>query len=132
MAFLDDFANEFVPRSSVSPLGLELENILEVHGVSWQITDEMIALEVETHRRCFPAQPALSASQRYNRRKCALLLRDLAAAANLPLFSQQLLDLTHRGWSERADSVKLHSERYPGPHERVTRARAAAQCTSAR
>ena len=29
MAFPDDFANEFVPRSPVSPFGLELENIRE-------------------------------------------------------------------------------------------------------
>ena len=61
---------------------------------------------------------------------------NLAAAANLPphgaLFSQQLLDLTPRWWTERADTdidindihslaaavyihIKLHSERYPGP-----------------
>ena len=108
MAFSGDFAGEFVPRSPVSPFCLELENIFEDHGVSWQNIDEMLALEVETYRRCFPPRPALSASQRYNRRKCALLLLDLAAAANLPphgaLFSQQLLDPTHREWTERADT----------------------------
>ena len=95
MAFPHDFANRFVPRSFVSPFGLELENILGDHGVSLQASDEMLALEVETYHRCFPAQPALSALQRYNRRKCAFDLRDLAAAAHLPphgaLFSQQLL-----------------------------------------
>ena len=75
--------------------------------------------------------------QRYVRRKCGFLLRDLVAAANLPphgaLFSQQLLDLTHRWWTEREQiptltstmstpfaaavyiHIKLHSERYPGP-----------------
>ena len=94
----------------------------------------MLALEVETCRRCFPAQPALSALQRCNRFKCAFFLRDLAAAADLPphgaLFSQQLLTL--RGWTERADTDidindlhplaaavyihnKLHSEGVPGP-----------------
>ena len=75
-----------------------------------------------------PAQPPLSALQRYIRRKCPFLLRDLAAAADLlphgALFSQQLLDLTHRWWTERADTdidindnhllrslrIKLHSE----------------------
>ena len=113
----------------MSPFGFELENILEDHGVSWQVIDEMLALEVETCRRCIPAQLALPASQIYYGRKCALLLRDLAAAANLSphgaLFSQQLLDLTHRGWTERADTVnpfaaaiyihiKLHSEMHPG------------------
>ena len=84
MAFPDDFTIEFVPRSPVSPFGLELENSLDDQGVSWQIIDDMLAMEVETHRRCFPAQPPLSALQRYNRRKCAFLLRDLAAAAYLP------------------------------------------------
>ena len=44
-----------------------------------------LALEVETHQRCVLAQPTLSALQRYNRRKCAFSLRDLAAAAHLPL-----------------------------------------------
>ena len=60
-AFPSDFANGFVPRSFVSPFGLELENILEDHGVSSQTIDEMLALEVETYQRCFLAQPALSA-----------------------------------------------------------------------
>ena len=137
VAFSDDFANGFVPRSPVLPFGLELENIFEDHGVFWQVIDEMLALKVETYRRCFPAQPALSALQMYHRRKCAFLLRDLAAAANLPphgaLLSQQLLDLTHRRWTERADTdighqrypspcsravyihIKLHSEGVPGP-----------------
>ena len=46
--FRGDFANEFVPRSPVSPFDLELENILEDHGVSWQTVDEMFALDLET------------------------------------------------------------------------------------
>ena len=121
---------------SASPGDLEFENIFGDRGVSWLIIDEMFALELETYRRCFPAQPVLSALQRYNRRKCAHLLRDLAATADLPphraLFSQQLLDPTHKRWTEREDNdidivdilplaaavfflSKLHSARYPGP-----------------
>ena len=56
---------------------------------------------------CFPAQPPFSALQRYNRRKCAYFLRDLASTADLSHhsapFSLQLLDLAHR-WSERQDN----------------------------
>ena len=52
-----------------------------------------------SYRRCSPAQTILSALQRYNRLKSAHLLRDLAAAADLPpqsaLFSMQHLDLAH-------------------------------------
>ena len=136
MAFPGDFANKSVSRSPVSPFNPRARKTSLKIGVSWQIIDEMLAPEVETCRRCFPAQPALSALQRYKRRKCAFLLRDLAAAANLlphgALFSQQLQDLTHRWWTERADTdidihdilllaaavhieIKLHSERYPDP-----------------
>ena len=43
-AFPDDFANGFVPRSPMSPFGLELENILEDHAVSSQVIHEMLAL----------------------------------------------------------------------------------------
>ena len=61
-------------------------------GVSCQVKDKMLAMEWEIYRRCFPAQPALSALQRFNGRKCAFLLRHLAATADLPphgaLFSQ--------------------------------------------
>ena len=46
MAFPHDFTNEFVPRTFVSPFGLELEKILEDHVVSRQIFDEMLPLEV--------------------------------------------------------------------------------------
>ena len=82
--FLGDVANECDPSSPVSPFDLELENIFEDHGVSWQVIDEMQALELETCWQGWKAQPALSALQRFNGRKCALLLRDLASAANLP------------------------------------------------
>ena len=62
-------------------------------------------LERDTFRRCFLAQPAPTALQSSNRRKRALLLRDLVATADLPLrnalFSLQLLDLTHRWWAAR-------------------------------
>ena len=51
--------------------------------VSWLASDEMFAPEWATYRRCFPAQPMLSALQRYNRRKCAHLLRDLAVTVDL-------------------------------------------------
>ena len=94
--------SQYVPSGSASPGDLELDVIFEVHGVSWLIIDEMFALELATYRRCFPVQPILLALQR-NRRKCAHLLRDLAATADLPprcaLFSLQLLDLagTHAG-----------------------------------
>ena len=100
----------------------------------------MFALELETYRRCFPAQLALSALQWYIRRKCAHLQRDLVATADLPphsaLFSQRLWDVTHRWWTEREDNnidsvdvhslvaavfdhIKLHSARYPDlvPHQ---------------
>ena len=53
--FPGDFVSQFVPRGSASPGDLELENIFEDHEVSWLITDELIALELETLRRCFPA-----------------------------------------------------------------------------
>ena len=118
------------------PATLKFENIFEDHGVSWLIINETIALELETHRRCFPAQLVPSASQMYKWRMCAHLLRDLAATGDLPphsaLLSQQLLDLTHRWWIEREDNdvdtvdvhplaaavyihFKLHSARYPDP-----------------
>ena len=121
MGFPDDVANEFVPRSPVSPFGLELENILEDHGVSWQSVDEMLALEVETSQHCTGTTDARLSF-------CGISPLQLAAS----LFSQQLLDPTHRVWTERADTdidindiqplavagsihIKLQSERYPGP-----------------
>ena len=76
-------------------------------------------------------------SQRYNRRKCAHLLRDLATTVDLPphsaFFSLQLLDLAHR-WSEREDNdiqifdvlplaarvhilVKMNPPRAPDPQQ---------------
>ena len=113
---------------------LHLENIFDDHGVSGQMVDEMLVLERDTFLRCLLAQPAPTALQTFNRRKCAFLLRDLAAAADLPLhsalFSRQLLDLTRRWGTEREDPdidindvhscaaavhihIKLHSARYP-------------------
>ena len=95
------------PRGSASPGDLELDVIFEDHRVSWLTVDEMFALELVTYRRCFPAQSILSTLRRYSRRKCAHLLRDLAATADWPphcaLFSLQLLDLAHK-WSEREDN----------------------------
>ena len=76
-------------------------------SVSWLAIDEMFALEWATYPRSFPAQPSLSFWQRYNRRKCAYLLRDLAATADLrPIlhsfpFSSWTL---HTGGSERQDN----------------------------
>ena len=87
--FPGDFMGQYVPRGSMSPGDLEHENVFEDHWVSGLIIDEMVALEL-----------VLSPLLRYNRRRCAHLLRDLAATADLPpnsaLFSQQLLDLAHR------------------------------------
>ena len=52
MVFPGDFANQSVPRSPVPPFDLVLQNILEDHEVSWQIIGEMLAVELETYRRC--------------------------------------------------------------------------------
>ena len=135
MALPHDHADQLL-LSLVSPVDLHLENILEDHGVSGQVVDEVLALEWDTFRLCFPAQPAPSALQRCNRRKRAFFLRDLAATADLPLhsalFSQLLLDLTHRWWTEREEPdidindvhllaaavcihIELHSARFPDP-----------------
>ena len=80
---------------------------------------------METHRRCFPAQPALSALQRFSRRKCAFLLCDLTATVDLlphgALFSQQLLDLTHRWWTEREDrDIDINGVHPSQPHSTLT------------
>ena len=97
---------------------------------------DLLALEDDVFQRYLSAQPAASALQRSNRGRCAHLLRELAATADLPprnaLFSQQLLDLTHRWWSETYSPdtdegdvhplaaaayicIKLHSARHPDP-----------------
>ena len=80
-------------------------------------------------------QPAPTHLQKSNRGECAHLLRDLDATADLPphcpLLALQLLDRTHRWWSEREPDteegvvytlaaaaffcIKLHSARYPDP-----------------
>ena len=74
--------------------------------------DEILALEVEPNSAAFQRKPALSALQRWNRHKRAFLVRELAAATHLPphgaLFSQQLLDLTHRG-GQKGQIPTLHS-----------------------
>ena len=107
---------------------LNLENSFEDNGVSgnmclicwrWRMTSFSGVSQRSQHRG-----------------KCAHLLRGLAAATDLPphntLFSQQLLDLTHRWWSEAEGPdidvgdvhplvaaayicIRLHSARYPDP-----------------
>ena len=65
---------------------------------------DLLALEDNVIQRSLSAQLDTTALQRSNRGKCAHLLRDLDATADLPLhcplFALQLLDLTHRWWSE--------------------------------
>ena len=90
---------------SVPTEGNELH--LENH-VSWLTIREKLALEMVIYRRCSPTVLALSVTQTFNRHKCILLLRDLAATANVPphstAFSLHLLDLTH-SWSNTCDNV---------------------------
>ena len=91
-------------RSSVSSDDFHLKNIFEDNGEPGQHVNDMF--ERDVFQRCLSAQLARpTALQRFNRRKSAL--QDLAATADLPphsvLFSQQLLDLTHRWWSEAED-----------------------------
>ena len=73
----------------------------------WLTIDEMFALELATCRRWFPAQPIFSALQRSDA-SGGHLPQDLAATVDLPphtaLFSLQLMDLTHRWWSDREDN----------------------------
>ena len=135
MALLRDGGDQLL-RSSVPFDDLHLEDIFDDNGVSGHLVYEMLALERDTFQRCLSAQPARTALQSFNRRKCALLLCGLAATADLPPhsapFAQQLLDRTHRRWSEREDPdidvndayhlaaaayicVKLCSARYPDP-----------------
>ena len=52
---------------------LHLESIFDDIEVSRQLVDEMLALERDTFQRCLSAQPAPTALQRFNRRKCILL-----------------------------------------------------------
>ena len=83
-------------RSSVSSSNNLLENSFEDNGESGQLVLDMLTLENDAFQRCLSAQPAPTAPQRFNRCKCAHLLRDLAATADL-------LDLTRRWWSEAED-----------------------------
>ena len=102
------------------PSALSSKTFLKIMGCPWQIIDGMLALEVETYRRCFPAQLALSAFQGCNRRKSAFPLRDLAAAANLPPHRarqrEQISTLTSTISTPRSRSLHSHqhSGRYPG------------------
>ena len=95
---------------------------------------DLLVLEDDVCQRCLSAQPDTIALLRSNWCKCAHLLRDLAATADLPphcaLFSEQPLDLTQRWWSETEGTDieegdvhplaaaaqicnKLHSARHP-------------------
>ena len=97
MIFPGNVVSQYVSFVLASPGDLERNVLFEDHGGSWLAIHEMLALEWATYRRCFPAQRVLSAWQRFNRRKCAHLLRDLAATVDLPphsaFLSIQLLDL---------------------------------------
>ena len=126
MALLRDGGDQLL-RSSVPFDDLHLENIFDDNGVSGQLVCEMLALDLDTIQRCLSSQPARTALQSFNRRKCALLLCDLAATADLPphsaLFAQQLLDLIHRWWSEREDLTStstMPTARGSGLHLRQT------------
>ena len=78
------------------PGDLELDDLFKDHGVSWLAIDEKFALEWATYR-CFPAQPPLS-TLRYNKRKCAHLLRDLAATIDPPLPTVHSLPFSSWTW----------------------------------
>ena len=97
--FPGDFVSQFVSALPVSTGDLELDALFEVKKCSMMAIDEMFAKELATFRRCF--------WQRYNRRKCAHIQRELATTADLPshsaLFYLQLLDLAHK-WSEKEES----------------------------
>ena len=75
--------------------------------MSGQITVEILALELETYRCCFPAQPALSALQGSTGENaltsCEALPPQFICRLTVHSFSQQLLDLTHRRRAERED-----------------------------
>ena len=92
-------------RSVTSSDNLTLENSFEDNGVSRQLVLDMFTSESDVFQRCLSPQQA---PQRCRGSTGAChLLRDLAATADLPphraLFSQQLLDLTNRWWSETED-----------------------------
>ena len=124
-------------RSSVSfSDNLHLENSFEDNGVAGQQVLDLLTLEDDVFQRCLSVQPDPTALQRFNRGKCAYLLRDLDVTADLPsrcpLFALQLLGLTHRWWSELEGTdieeedvhshaaaacigTKMHSARNPDP-----------------
>ena len=122
--------------STTSSTIFHLENSFEHNLVAGEQLLDLLAVEDDVFQRCLTAQPDPTALQRSNRDKRAHLLRGLDAAADLPprcpLFALQLLDLTHRWWSESEGSdieegnvhflaaaayigIKLHSARYPDP-----------------
>ena len=122
-------ADDGAPTERAGPTAPQVSTPLRLAGQ--QVLD-ILALEDDVFQRCLSAQPDPTALKRSNRCKCAYLLRDLADTADLPphcaLFSQQLLDLTHRWWSETEGPdieevmsmpwqqwFTLHSARYPDP-----------------
>ena len=98
MIFPGDFVSLFVPRGSASPGDLELENIFEDHGVSWLIIDDMSALELETWALHSYATSSLiiAGVQHTQVRSPPACLAGTTICRLSALFSQQLLDLTHR------------------------------------
>ena len=109
MSFLIELKTDYISGKSLMLSDRKLE--LLIVDETWQ--EERLIIDG------FPAQPHLSAWQRFNRHFCAHLPQDLVAAADLPphnaLFSQQLLGLTHRWWTEKEDNdtdiVDVHSQR---------------------
>ena len=78
--------NEQGPQRHRSVLifdNLHLENSFEDNGVSGQQVLDLLALEDDVFQRWLSAQLASTALQSSNRGKCAHLLRDLAATADL-------------------------------------------------
>ena len=119
-------------RSALLCDSLHLESSFEDTGVGRQQVLDLLELEDDVFQRCLSAQPHPTALQRSNRSKCAHLLRDLDATADLPfhcpLVALQLVDLTHRWWSESegpalrmeiplpcGSGIELHPARYPDP-----------------
>ena len=110
MIFPGDFVSQYVSRVTTSLGDLELDALFEDHAVSWLAIEEMFALEWATYRRCFPAQRVLSALQRYNRRKCAHFLRDLAAQLDLSPHSAFLFPQASRPGSQ---IIRKGRQRHP-------------------
>ena len=97
---------QFDPLSSKTTVG------------SWLVIEDMFAFEWAIYRRCFPAQPPLTARQRVQQAK----IRSPPARPRSPpplsrptvhTFPLQVLDLARR-WSEREDNDIPHLRR-PAP-----------------